>query len=176
MDKMGYPKALIRYTTENALAQGLTPRAMWKHVFRFRTLLYAAGLLVITGVAAGSLAMRNPLKFDIIRDRGALARETIPGQIENVYRLQVMNTDERPRRYMISVAGLPGLALAGVEQPIELKAESTKLFAVRLQAPLEPAGGAGVPSPGPHKIELTVQAIDDDKVVRHEQSTFIIPR
>jgi len=130
---------------------------------------------VITGVAAASLAMRNPLKVDIIRDRGALARETIPGQIENVYRLQVMNTEERARSYTISAAGLPGLALVGVEQPIELKAESTKLFALRLQAPLEPPGGAA-PAAGPHKIELTVRAVDDDKVVRHEQSTFIIPR
>ena len=175
MDKMGYPKGLIRYATENALAQGLTPRAMWKRVFRLRTLLYGAGLMVITGVAAASLAMRNPLKVDIIRDRGALARETIPGQIENVYRLQVMNTEERARSYTISAAGLPGLALVGVEQPIELKAESTKLFALRLQAPLEPPGGVA-PAAGPHKIELTVQAVDDDKVVRHEQSTFIIPR
>ena len=68
-----------------------------------------------------------------------------------------------------------GLALVGVEQPIELKAESTKLFALRLQAPLEPPGGVA-PAAGPHKIELTVRAVDDDKVVRHEQSTFIIPR
>jgi polyferredoxin len=175
MDKMGYAKGLIRYTTQNALAQGLTTRAMWKRVFRLRTLLYGAGLLVITGVAAGSLAMRNPLKVDIIRDRGALARETIPGQIENVYRLQVMNTEERARSYSLSVAGVPGLTLVGVEQPIELKAESTKLFAVRLQAPIEPPGGAALTA-GSHKIELTVQAVDDDKVVRHEQSTFIIPR
>jgi polyferredoxin len=148
---------------------------MWKRVFRFRTLLYGAGLLVITGVAAGSLAMRNPLKVDIIRDRGALAREANPGQIENVYRVQVMNTDERSRSYLIRVSGLPGLEIMDLHQPIELQAESTKLFAVRLQAPLEPAGAAA-PAAGAHKIELTVQAVDDDKVVRHEQSTFIIPR
>jgi len=175
MDRMGYPKGLIRYTTENALAHGMTPRAMWKRVFRLRTLLYGAGLLVITGVAASSLALRNPLKVDVIRDRGALARETTPGQIENVYRLQLMNTEERPRSYTVSANGLPGLALVGVEQPIEIKAESTKLFALRLQVPLEPAG-AVAPTGGPHKIELTVQAVDDDKVVRHEQTTFIIPR
>jgi hypothetical protein len=50
-----------------------------------------------------------------------------------------------------------------------------KLFPLRLQAPLEPAGGA-VLAPGPHKIELTIQAVDDSKVTRHEQSTFIVPR
>jgi hypothetical protein len=75
----------------------------------------------------------------------------------------------------LSVAGVPGLTLVDVEQPIELKAESTKLFAVRLQAPIEPAGGAALAA-GSHKVELTVQAVDDDKVVRHEQSTFIFPR
>ena len=175
MDRMGYPKGLIRYTTENALAHGMTPRAMWKRVFRLRTLLYGAGLLAITGVAASSLALRNPLKVDVIRDRGALAREANPGQIENVYRVQVMNTDERSRSYLIRVSGLPGLQIMDLQQPIELKAESTKLFAVRLQAPLD-SPGAAAPAAGPHKIELTVQAVDDDKVVRHEQTTFIIPR
>ena len=175
MDRMGYPRGLIRYTTENALAQHLSPRAMWKRVFRFRTLLYGALLLAITGVAAGSLALRNPLKVDIIRDRGMLAREANPGQIENVYRLQLMNTEERPRRYLVHASGLPGLELMDLHQPIEIGPESTKLFAVRLQAPLEPPGGPALGA-GLHKIELTVQAVDDDKVIRHEQSTFIVPR
>jgi len=185
MDKMGYPRGLIRYTTENALAKGLTTRAMWKRVFRPRTLVYASVLFAITAVAAASLAMRNPLKVDILRDRGALAREASPGQIENVYRMQIMNTDEHPRRYTIGASGLPGLEVVGVELPVEVDAASTRLFALRLRAPLEPVGGAA-PTPGPHKIELTIQAVGkrengdhwehDDEVVRHEQSTFIIPR
>ncbi len=56
-----------------------------------------------------------------------------------------------------------------------MKGASTRLFALRLQAPLEP-GGAQAPPAGSHRIELTVQAVDDAAVVRHEQSTFIIPR
>ena len=78
MDKMGYPPGLIRYTTENALALGYDTKAMWRRVFRARTLAYAAVLLAIVGVTVGSLAMKNPLKADIIRDRGALAREAAP--------------------------------------------------------------------------------------------------
>jgi cytochrome c oxidase accessory protein FixG len=175
MDRMGYPRGLIRYTTENALAQRLPQRAIWKRVLRLRTLIYGAVLLAVTGVAVGSLALRNPLKVDIIRDRGALARESTPGQIENVYRLQLMNTDERAHSVTISATGLAGLSVAGVEQPIAIGAESTKLFALRMEAPLEPAG-AIAPTPGAHRIELTVQAVDDDTVVLHEQTTFIIPR
>ena len=116
-----------------------------------------------------------PLRVDVIRDRGALARETVPGQIENVYRVQIMNTDETPRRYTLDAAGLPGLAVAGVSQPVELDPASTRLIAVRLIAPLEPSG-VEPPGPGTHRVEVTVRAVDDPHVVRHEPSTFIIPR
>jgi cytochrome c oxidase accessory protein FixG len=190
MDKMGYPPGLIRYTTENALAHGYDTRAMWRRVFRPRTFVYAAVLLAIIGAAVGSLAMRNPLKVDVIRDRGALAREAAPGVIENVYRVQLMNTDETPRRFTVRAEGLPGLRVVGVEQPIALGAAETRPIALRLQA--VPGGQAerGVDGkqgrdeqgqhdafrPGTHKIEIIVQAVDDDKVVRHEKSSFIIPR
>jgi cytochrome c oxidase accessory protein FixG len=187
MNKMGYPPGLIRYTTENALARGYDAKAMWRRVFRPRTLIYGAVLLAIAGAAVGSLAMRNPLKVDVIRDRGSLAREVAPGVIENVYRVQVMNTDEKPRQFTIRVRGLPGLKVVGIEQPIALDAAETRPIAVRLQAALEGETERGTSGsrehdqrddlgPGMHKIEFIVQAIDDDKVVRHEQSSFIIPR
>src|SRR6266496_3000023 len=118
MDKMGYPAGLIRYTTENALARGYDTKAMWQRVFRARTLIYGAVLLAIAGAAVGSLALRNPLKVDVIRDRGSLAREAAPGVIENVYRVQLMNTDEKARELAIRAEGLPGLRVAGVEQQI----------------------------------------------------------
>ena len=175
MDKMGYARGLIRYTTENALANGLSVRDTWRRVFRPRTLIYGFALFALIAAAGASLALRNPLKVDVIRDRGALARESTPGIIENVYRVQVMNTDEKARRYTLGATGLPGIAPVDLEQPVEVGGASTRLFALRLQAPLEPTGAAA-PTPGPHKIELTVQAVDDEGVVRREQSTFIIPR
>jgi polyferredoxin len=142
-------------------------------------------LLVIAGVAGGSLAMRNPLKVDVIRDRGALAREAAPGVIENIYRVQIMNTDEMPRRFSIRAEGLPGLNVAGVEQPIAVGPAQTRLLPLRLQLAVDAAAdatrdarrdGEDATKPGTHKIELIVQSLDDDKVVRHEKSSFIIPR
>lgn len=170
MDRMGYPRGLIRYSTENALSKGYDKKTIWKHVLRPRTLVYAAILLALLIGTAGSLAMRNPLKVDVIRDRGALAREAAPGVIENVYRLQLMNTDEKPRQLTIRTAGVPGLQVAGVEQPVAIGAAQTRLLPLRLQAPAE-----GM-APGPYKIEFIVQAVDDEKVVRHEKSSFIFPR
>jgi cytochrome c oxidase accessory protein FixG len=175
MDRMGYAPGLIRYTTQNALDRHLSRVDQWRRALRPRTIVYSVVLLAIVAVAAWSLATRVPLRVDVIRARGALARETVPGQIENVYRVQIMNTDETPRRYTLDAAGLPGLAVAGVSQPVELDPASTRLIAVRLIAPLEPSG-VEPPGPGTHRVEVTVRAVDDPHVVRHEPSTFIIPR
>ena len=114
--------------------------------------------------------LKNPLKVDVMRDRGALAREAAPELIENVYRLQLMNTDETPRQLRIGAAGLPGLAVVGVEQPIAMPAGSTRLVPLRLQAPQQAA------TPGSHPIEVIVTDDADASVTRHEKSTFIFPR
>jgi cytochrome c oxidase accessory protein FixG len=187
MDKMGYPRGLIRYTTQNALANGYDARTMWRRVLRPRTIIYTTALVAITAATVVTLATRNPLKVDVLRDRGALAREAAPGVIENVYRLQVMNTDETPRKYAIRAAGYPGLSVQGVEQPVELGAAQSRMFAVRLQAPVEDDEHEHDEKKKSHDrdeerhakkhdIEFTVQAVDDEKVVRHEKSTFIVPR
>jgi cytochrome c oxidase accessory protein FixG len=200
MDRMGYPRGLIRYTTENALERKLDRRAIWKRVLRPRTLVYGGLLVSVVALAAGSLALRNPLRVDVLRDRGALAREAAPGVIENVYRLQIMNTDEVARRFTIAATGLPGLVVAGVEQPVAVGAAGTRMIALRLQAPLEAreaeettdGHGAGrdeperhgerheaqrsALEPGPHKIEFVVRAVEDREIVRHEPSSFIVPR
>jgi cytochrome c oxidase accessory protein FixG len=170
MDKMGYPRGLIRYASENSMQKGESRSAIWRHIFRPRTLLYGFLLATIASVAGVSLAMRNPLKVDIIRDRGALAREAKPGVIENSYRIQVMNTDEKPRQFMLEASGLPGLAVVGVPLPLALDAAATRLTPMRLQAPAE----AG--KPGSHPVEIVVRAIDDPTIVRHERSTFVLPR
>jgi cytochrome c oxidase accessory protein FixG len=169
MAKMGYPKGLIRYASQNALAEGFGAREMRRRVLRPRTLVYA-GLLAAIAVAAGaSLALKSPLKVDVLRDRGALAREARPGVIENVYRLNLMNTAERDRSFTIRASGLPGLEVAGVEQPVAVPAASLATVPLRLALPADAA------APGVHRVEIVVAAVDDPSVVRVEGSTFILP-
>jgi cytochrome c oxidase accessory protein FixG len=176
MEKMNYPKGLIRYATENALAQHLDKHAILRRVLRPRTLVYGAILFLIAGATAASLVMRNPLRVDVIRDRGALAREAGPGVLENVFRIQIMNTDEKPRSFAIEAAGLPGLAVVGIEQPVAVGPAASRLVALRLTAPVNAPGATAALAPGTHKIDFIVRAIDDDRVIRHEPSSFIVPR
>src|SRR3569623_1096548 len=112
MDRMGYERGLIRFTTQNAVDRGWGEREILRHVMRPRVLVYAAILGTLCFALALSLAMRTPLKVDVVRDRAALSRIASGGKLENVYRLQVMNATEQPQRYRISAEGLAGLAVA----------------------------------------------------------------
>jgi cytochrome c oxidase accessory protein FixG len=111
MDKMDYPRGLIRYSTENALKNGLGSKEIAKRAFRPRTLVYSAVFLVLSAATAWSLTHRPPLRVDIVRDRGVMSREADDGSIENVFHLQLINTTEATRRYEVSVSGIDGIHL-----------------------------------------------------------------
>ena len=40
----------------------------------------------------------------------------------------------------------------------------------------EQGKSSGELEPGAHKIEFIVESVEDEKVVRHEKSSFIVPR
>jgi cytochrome c oxidase accessory protein FixG len=166
MKKMGYSPGLIRYSTENALRGGWSFGQMVKRAFRPRVLVYTAILSAITLGAAGSLVLRVPLKVDVIRDRGSLARE-VEGRIENVYRLQIMNTEETPHRYRIRASGIPTLALAG-EDVVEVPAASVRMVPVRLRIEAD-EGHAGS-----RRIEFEIEALEAAHIRARERSTFVV--
>lgn len=79
MDKVKYPKGLIRYTSERAMLEGLNEKSARSHLFRPRVLVYGGIILALVIAFVSSLAMRNPLRVDVIRDRGVLGREVAGG-------------------------------------------------------------------------------------------------
>lgn len=170
MDKMQYPRGLIRFTTQNALQQGAGAGRdfILSRVLRPRVLVYGAVLVALMAGMMTSLAMRTPLKVDVVRDRAALARIVTGGKLENVYRLQLMNATEQVQRYRISAQGLEGLALAS-EPEVEVGRAESRWVPVRLQIPYGSA-----PS-GSHAIHFEIQAVSGDADVR-EKSVFLVPR
>ncbi len=168
MDKVGLPRGLIRYSTENAMARHLGKKEILSHIIRPRILLYTAILLLITGLSVWFLAHRIPLKVDIIRDRSTLAREADDGRIENVYMLQIMNTEERPHRYKVTVDGLPGAEIAGPDE-VDVRAATLQSFntVVRVQ----PDAG----KKGANQIHLEITAQDDPAIKVREKASFLLP-
>ena len=168
MDKMGYERGLIRYTTEHALVRKLDKKAMWQRVFRLRTLIYSGILLLIIVLAAISLYLHIPLKVDVLRDRG-MPKITETGAIENVYRLQVMNTKEQKQHYTVKVTGAAGAELL-MNEEIEVNAATTKAFPVRVRIP------ASSVQTGSNRIRFEVQDSDEPSIKVSEKAVFIVPR
>ncbi len=168
MDKMASPRGLIRYATQNGMAGRWTPGQVLRRVLRPRVLIYAGALTVLTAGVLASLVVRTPLKVDVVRDRGSLARIAEGGQLENVYRLQIMNATERPQRYRIEASGLDGLRVSPAE-PVEVGSAQSRWIAVRLQLPY------GSAAAGSHTVYFDVRAAEGSAQVS-EKATFMVPR
>jgi cytochrome c oxidase accessory protein FixG len=162
MDKMGYPRGLVRYTTEHSL-HGTKTRVM-----RPRMLVYAMLLLVLVSALVTSMVTRTPVILDVIRDRNALYRELADDIIENSYTLKLINQGSAQRDFHLSVAGVPGLVLEGVDSVITVAAGDVRSLPVRARAHRDDAYGI-------MDITFSVVATDDDGVVVVEDSRFIGP-
>ncbi|CAP43583.1 cytochrome c oxidase accessory protein CcoG [Bordetella petrii] len=174
MDKMQYPTGLIRYASQRAVEQGWTAPQARARLLRPRVLVYGGVILALAAAFVATLALRNPLRLDVIRDRGVLAREAPGGMIENVYRLQLINTSESPMVLQLQATGLPGLNLRierQDDQAIALEPYANKLVPVVIRAP---AGAAG-PGSHPITVQARAQGRDGQALARDEASSFYVP-
>jgi cytochrome c oxidase accessory protein FixG len=169
MDKMGYPRGLIRYTTENVVKGKYPDKKIFAHLLRPRTILYSVLMLIISGVFLYSLATRVPLRVDVVRDRVALSKETDEGLIENVYRLQIINKDGQPHRYTISAAGIPGLKVTAAGGEIFAAPLQTIDVPVSLTADPVELKGRSI------EVRFTVEAADNP-AIREDVSTKFFNR
>ena len=182
MDKMQYPRGLIRYDTQNGLAQHLSRGQRLARIFRPRVLVYSAILGGVVLALLASLVMRAPFKVDVVRDRAALARLVDDGQIENIYRLQVMNATESPQRYRLAVAGLPGITLLAVAPVSDVRLAAAEARWVTVAVRLPPASARQL-GPGAHAMHFEFSLLGTDSAGREtapvtlsEKSTFVVPR
>ncbi|MCB1643860.1 MAG: cytochrome c oxidase accessory protein CcoG [Pseudomonadales bacterium] len=101
MEKMGYDKGLISYTTENKLAgKGWT----WKRV---KVVGYFCAIVAMITLFSYTMFTRIPLELDVIRMRGQLFQEVEGGRIQNTYTVKILNMDLQDHVYSLSVEGLP---------------------------------------------------------------------
>jgi cytochrome c oxidase accessory protein FixG len=173
MGKMGYAPGLIRYSTENGVANGWSRARMLRRALRPRVLIYGAVLFAVAAGFVASLSLRTGFSVDVIKDRGTLARVIEDGVVENMYRLQIANGTEQTRHYRVSVDGLPGLHIVS---PAEVTIEGTGIRSLPLAVALAPE--AAEPYRGranPIVFEITTSQ-DGHASTRREKSTYFIPR
>ncbi len=162
MDKIGYPRGLVRYATLNSL-EHKTP-----HVIRPRIIVYGFILLALIAGFTYSVFNRTPLIIDVLRDRNALYRVVADGAIENAYTFKIVNKDQVAHRYAIRIAeGGEGLTLAAHAADVAVDAEGVANVAVTVQA----AAGS---VKGQREIVFEVRALDGD-LQRTQKSRFFGP-
>ena len=175
MDKMKYPRGLIRYDTQNGMQLHLDGRAELRRVLRPRVMVYTAVLVLICLALMASLMLRSPFKVDVVRDRGVLARLVEDGWVENVYRLQIMNTTEQLQRYRIVAVGLPDIRLEPLAE-VSVEPAQARWVPVSVRVPPEAAAKVG---PGAHRIDFSIERQASDAGSARtvvEKSTFMVPR
>ncbi|MEH6558693.1 MAG: cytochrome c oxidase accessory protein CcoG [Oceanicoccus sp.] len=163
MEQMGYEKGLISYTTENSLNGKPT------NFFRPRLIGYGIAVVVMVSLFLTALIVRVPLQLDVIRDRDRLYFEAANGLIENSYNLKILNMDQSPHNYRISVVGLDSATFVGDS---DITVMSGDVADVPIRLSIDPVNLQDTNN----TIEFAVKSLDADNFRATSESRFIGPR
>ncbi|NWE46551.1 cytochrome c oxidase accessory protein CcoG [Pseudomonas gingeri] len=161
MDKMGYARGLVSYTSEHQLQGGKT------HLLRPRLIGYSAVLLIMIGALVVALVQRPMVSLDVSKDRG-LFRENSQGQIENIYSLKVINKTQQHQQYRLELLDSEGFQLQGKTE-LSLAAGEIADFPVSVAMTTD--------KPASSSQELNFRVIDDDEpgIYSVAKSRFVAP-
>jgi cytochrome c oxidase accessory protein FixG len=162
MDKMGYARGLIRYSTENEDHQ--RP----KRVLRPRVFIYAGLLTAIIAVFATGLVLRNPVGVDVIRDRNALYRVLDDGRVENVYDVKILNKTEQDHSFRVTVAGDNGVQIDPDPAVVSVKGGEVAPAAIRVRR-------AAFTGTGSQDVRFVTVALDAPQLHTTTRARFIAP-
>ncbi len=147
MDKVGYERGLIRYTTQNAIDGKAT------RVLRPRVLVYGVILAALSAGWAWGVTTRSPLIAEVLRDRNALYRTANNGQVENGYTLKLINKDDQAHTYRIAIqSDVPGIALRDGAQTVLADGQQVVSLPLIVVAPATVSGR--------HALQFRVEATD----------------
>ncbi|WP_455827523.1 cytochrome c oxidase accessory protein CcoG [Pseudomonas graminis] len=161
MDKMGYARGLVSYTSEHQLQGGKT------HLLRPRLIGYSAVLLVMIVALVVALVGRPMVSLDVTKDRG-LFRENAQGQIENIYSLKVINKTQQRQAYRLELVDAEGFQLQG-------KTELSLAPGEISDVPVSVALLAETPASSSQTLRFKVTDVDEPWVYSAADSRFVAP-
>ncbi|MBM3437075.1 MAG: cytochrome c oxidase accessory protein CcoG [Bacteroidetes bacterium] len=94
MDKIGRPRGLIRYDSENGISEGV------RSVFNPRSIAYSGVLTVLLLMVASVLIFRTEFETTILRQKGTLFQEYGEIGYSNIYQVEIVNKT-RDRHHVV---------------------------------------------------------------------------
>ena len=162
MDKMSYPRGLIRFTSEHELSTGKT------RFIRPRLFGYVIAVIVMVGVFGATIYQRDPVSVDIIRDRGTRLYRVNGAEIENVYTLKLNNMDNATHSYDVQVEG---------KYPFRIKnyratpVDGGEVFSL----PIRVAVDKNLLDAEKSTVKFVVKSLEDSSVQASQTSVFMGP-
>ena len=117
MEAVGRPKGLIRYASENGIAEGKKLRYTGR--MKFYTLI----LILLTGLLSFMLISRKDVDGTIIRAAGITYQERGTDSISNLYNIKIVNKTTEALTLVLKLEDAPGHIIEAEGRPIEVKAE-----------------------------------------------------
>lgn len=161
MDKMGYARGLVSYTSEHQLQGGKT------HLLRPRLIGYSAVLLVMIAALVVALIERPMVSLDVTKDRG-MFRENSLGLIENIYSLKVINKTQQRQDYHLELVDAEGFQLQGKTQISLAPGEI-------VDVPVSVALLADKPLSSSQTLRFKVTDVDEPWIYSAADSRFVAP-
>ncbi|EFQ63764.1 iron-sulfur cluster-binding protein [Pseudomonas fluorescens WH6] len=161
MDKMGYARGLVSYTSEHQLQGGKT------HLLRPRLIGYSAVLLVMIAALVVALVERPMVSLDVTKDRG-MFRENAQGLIENIYSLKVINKTQQRQDYRVQLVEGTGFQLQG-------KTELSLAPGEIVDVPVSVALLADTPASSSQTLRFKVTDVDEPWIYQEADSRFVAP-
>ena len=161
MDKMGYARGLVSYTSEHQLQGGKT------HLLRPRLIGYSAVLVVMLAALVVALIERPMVSLDVTKDRG-MFRENSLGLIENIYSLKVINKTQQRQEYRLELVDAEGFQLQGKTQ-VSLAAGEI------VDIPVSVALLADTPASSSQSLRFKVTDADEPWIYTAADSRFVAP-
>ena len=161
MDKMGYARGLVSYTSEHQLQGGKT------HLLRPRLIGYSAVLLVMIAALVVALIGRPMVSLDVTKDRG-MFRENSQGLIENIYSLKVINKTQQRQDYRLELVDAEGFQLQG-------KTEISLAPGEISDVPVSVALLADKPASSSQTLRFKVTDVDEPGIYSIADSRFVAP-
>jgi len=161
MDKMGYARGLVAYTSEHQLQGGKT------HLLRPRLIGYSAVLLIMIAALVMALMQRPMVSLDVTKDRG-MFRENSQGLIENIYSLKIINKTQQRQDYRVELVDGEGFELQGKTQISLAPGEITDV-------PVSVAMTREKSASSSQTIHFKVTDMDEPSVYSVADSRFVAP-
>ena len=118
MEKIGRPKRLIGYESEVNLERRIAGEPPVHKIVRTRTVMYAMIIAAVGGIMLYALMTRHDFDVSVIHDRNPLYVRMADGAVRNGYTVRVLNKRLEPRRFAVSVTGVPAAVVEIVGLPL----------------------------------------------------------